>query len=134
MSTSHTMSQPLTRVSQDPVHEILVTNQNGDYDFVSGDCYISKVLVNGNTTYTATPTTQISIWYVEGSYQKLLYGPLNIKTVDVSIGVAFHMATLLGSDLHIRGSKSGRLRIRIALANTWVQADAWGYRQATEAL
>lgn len=135
--TSHTtMTSQKQRVPQEPVHGAVQTTsgQNGDFDINMGDCYCSKIQINGNVLYSAAPTTQINLFYVEGTTLTLLYGPLNIKTVDVSVGLTLHMKTFLGDDLHVRGSLGGIIRVTIGASNTVVRCDVWGYRQVTETI
>jgi len=107
-------------------YNYLIATTNGDHAIVLPDCYISKIRCNGNTLYSATPTSVIEIYYLEGGREQLIYGPLNIKTVDVSIGVTLHMETLLGGDL--KAKVGGSIVTRIRSCNTRVMTEVWGYK------
>jgi len=130
MSTSHTAKVEVTeqKYVKRPLHADGERNSNGDLAVgFPGNCFVSKIQVNGNMLYTAAPTTQITVHYVETGLDRLLYGPLNIKTVDVSIGVTLHMRTLLGDDLWVNAENGGRIVARMTQTNTRVRLDVWGY-------
>lgn len=128
MGTSHVVirqDKPKT-----PFHAFGQWNTNGDHTLPLPNGYISKIQVNGNVNYVGGPLTQIWIIYAEDGVETNVYGPLNIKTIDVSIGVTLHMKTLLGEDLKVDGNKNGRIIIRTAWTNTVFNADVWGYQQS----
>ena len=124
---AHTSRGSIDDIVGRPVHFNGSRNTDGDITLTTGDVYISKIQVNGNTAYTAGPTTIIYIVYKQGNTETNLYGPLNIKTVDVSIGVTLHMRTLLGSDLKSVAVNANSVIARVSNCNTNVQIDIWGY-------
>ena len=130
MGTSHTTNEEVEvqRYIRRPLKADGERNTNGDLVVgFPGNCYVSKIQCNGNMLYSASPTTQITLLYAETGFERPLYGPLYIKTINPSIGVTLHMRTLLGNDLWINAERNGRIIARITQANTRVRLDVWGY-------
>lgn len=134
MGTSHTSRPPGAGSQQvdqilEPLHGWVEGSTNGEHSVRPGACYVSKIQVNGNLFYGAAPTTTIYVYYQDDDVAPMvLYGPLYIKTVDVSIGVTLHMATLLGQDLKVPAGKNGRIYLVVTNANTSFRMDVWGWR------
>ena len=129
MVVSHTTRVITQDKILEPVHVWGERAANGDIDLRPPPCYISKIQVNGNLAYSATPTTTIYIYYGDDDVGEIvLFGPLYISTVEETIGVTLHMKTLLGQDLKIRPGKNGRLIARMTNTNTLVRMDAWGWK------
>ena len=135
-STSHTTGLTTTQKTglpaiTVPVHGRGFRATDGDLELRPGECFVSKVKINGNVLYSAAPTTEVSLWYADDEDgETLLYPNLYISTVNVTIGATLHMKTLLGQDLRVNGGQNGRLIARMIATNTTVELEFWGYRYA----